>query len=88
VSRKKTLILCAKLALKIRIVKNKKRLHFVKRFEYLLHPNSRRGPTKHRNEHKGANLFKNTRISRTRKHNGPIYLTKIKHITFRQKDPL
>jgi len=27
---------------------------------------NRTGPTKHRKEHKGANLFKNTRISTTR----------------------
>jgi len=29
------------------------------------------GPTKHRKEHKGANLFKKTRISTTRNHKGP-----------------
>jgi len=28
------------------------------------------GPTKHRKEHKGANLFKNTRISATTDHKG------------------
>jgi len=31
--------------------------------------------TQHRKEHKGANLFKNTKISTTREHKGPIYLT-------------
>jgi len=29
------------------------------------------GPTKHRKEHKGANLFKNTRISTISDHKGP-----------------
>jgi len=30
------------------------------------------GPTKHRKEHKGANLFQNTRISTAREHKRPI----------------
>jgi len=34
-----------------------------------------RGPTKHRQEHKGANLFKSTRISTTRDHKGPNLFT-------------
>jgi len=40
-------------------------------------------PTKHRKEHKGANLFKNTRILTTTNHKGPQRTQESKFINTR-----